>query len=101
MFSGRAAGDSDYVAVAVGLDCTSTLNWRLQGANSRWRGDRRRLIMRMLSMPLARHVAELNGHSVQFDRALKKLSTDNSAFAIRDAHAGRTHCQGGPVPRLG
>ena len=60
MFSGRAAGDSDYVAVAVGLDCTSTLNRRLQGANSRWRGDRRRLMMRMVSMPLVSHIAELS-----------------------------------------
>ena len=60
MLAGRAAGDGDYVAAAVGLDCTSTLNRRLQGANSRWRGDRRRLMMRMVSMPLVSHIAELN-----------------------------------------
>ena len=60
MFSGRAAGDNDYVVVAAGLDCKSMLNRRLQGANSRWRGDRHCLIMRMVSMPLVSHIAELN-----------------------------------------
>ena len=60
MFSGRAASDSDYVAVAVGLDCTSTLNRRLQGANSRWRGDRHCLIMGRVSVPLVSPIAELS-----------------------------------------
>ena len=43
---------------------------------------------------------DLLGHGVQVDRALEELGTDG-ALAIRDALAGRTHRQGGPVPRLG